>query len=364
MQRATPTGPSSTATPRAPRRSAEPQADDAERLPCLATRAPAPAATKAASVDTLMVHDRSPPVPQVSSSGPSTSTRSAYRSIVRTRAAISAGVSPLARRAMANPAIWAGVARPSRIVARAPPASPAVSSSPRISLASSGGHRVPASIDIRQRAYRRHGRFPGYRTGPRFREGLTRGSGGAAPLAEDPAALPFCETAPHSVLLAGGQRELQAGLADGAHAADHLRFLGQAVVVRRRIEDEGVTAPAEADGPPVLPHRPVHLLRPATPLQHRASHDSISPRWHRKKLIGCLFPNPSRAMPRMSKFVHWASPPNIPDGELRRPPAGAEPRAPRLGTLRPARHRRRHHRRRGRPRRRRPGAADGPRRTG
>ncbi len=77
MQRATPAGPSSTVTPSVSRRSAEPQADVADRLPCLATRAPAPAATKAARVETLMLHDRSPPVPQVSSSGPATSTRSA-----------------------------------------------------------------------------------------------------------------------------------------------------------------------------------------------------------------------------------------------------------------------------------------------
>src|SRR5688572_6814382 len=120
--------------------------------------------------------------------------------MVRTRAAISAGVSPLARRATAKPAICAGVASPSRIVDRARPASSAVSSSPRMSLASRNGQKgVSASSDIGCREYR-WGAGDG-------------GSGGAAPLAEHAAALPFREPAPDSVLLAGGERELQAGLA-------------------------------------------------------------------------------------------------------------------------------------------------------
>ncbi len=41
------------------------------RLPCLATVAPAPAAIKAAVVEMLKVPEASPPVPQVSSTGPS-----------------------------------------------------------------------------------------------------------------------------------------------------------------------------------------------------------------------------------------------------------------------------------------------------
>ena len=103
MQRTTPAGPRSIATPSSSSRSAEPQADDAARLPCFATRTPAPAITIAATVEMLNVCDRSPPVPQVSTSGPSGPSGaigigSAKRSIVRTSAASSTGVSPFARK--------------------------------------------------------------------------------------------------------------------------------------------------------------------------------------------------------------------------------------------------------------------------
>ena len=46
--------------------SAEPQSEETERLPCLATLSPAPATTKAVAVETLKVPEASPPVPQVS----------------------------------------------------------------------------------------------------------------------------------------------------------------------------------------------------------------------------------------------------------------------------------------------------------
>ena len=55
-------------TPRCSRTSAEPQRELIERLPCLATRTPAPATTNAAAVETLKVPEASPPVPQVSTS--------------------------------------------------------------------------------------------------------------------------------------------------------------------------------------------------------------------------------------------------------------------------------------------------------
>ena len=58
--------------PSASSTSAEPDCDDAERLPCLTTRAPAPAATIAAIVEMLTDIDRSPPVPTTSSSRPGT----------------------------------------------------------------------------------------------------------------------------------------------------------------------------------------------------------------------------------------------------------------------------------------------------
>ncbi len=58
-----------------------PACDDAARLPCFTTRAPAPAATSAAIVETLIVPDRSPPVPHVSIAPSATSTWVAYRCI-------------------------------------------------------------------------------------------------------------------------------------------------------------------------------------------------------------------------------------------------------------------------------------------
>ena len=57
-------------TPSASNTSALPQRLDTERLPCLATRTPAPASTSAAAVETLMVPARSPPVPHVSKTSP------------------------------------------------------------------------------------------------------------------------------------------------------------------------------------------------------------------------------------------------------------------------------------------------------
>ena len=53
-------------TPSACNTSAEPEREEIERLPCLATGTPAPATTKAAQVEILCVPLPSPPVPQVS----------------------------------------------------------------------------------------------------------------------------------------------------------------------------------------------------------------------------------------------------------------------------------------------------------
>ena len=67
-------------TPRASITSAEPHFELMLRLPCLATRTPAPAVTKATAVEMLKVPEASPPVPQVSTSAsrpvPLTSTAS------------------------------------------------------------------------------------------------------------------------------------------------------------------------------------------------------------------------------------------------------------------------------------------------
>ena len=75
MHLATASGDSAILTPSASRTSAEPVEPDIARLPCLAILTPAPAATNAAVVDMLKLPEASPPVPQVSTSQPSTLTR-------------------------------------------------------------------------------------------------------------------------------------------------------------------------------------------------------------------------------------------------------------------------------------------------
>ena len=69
MALATRSGGRSMRTPRCSSTSADPQRELIERLPCLATRTPAPATTKAAVVEMLKVQEASPPVPQVSING-------------------------------------------------------------------------------------------------------------------------------------------------------------------------------------------------------------------------------------------------------------------------------------------------------
>src|SRR5689334_9961985 len=115
MQRATPAGSSSMLTPSASSRSAEPHLLVAERLPCLATAQPAPAATSAAVVETLKV-EGPPPVPQVSTrSSRAVGTGDARLRIVRARPTSSGTVSPFARRAIRKAPVWTGSVRPSMI---------------------------------------------------------------------------------------------------------------------------------------------------------------------------------------------------------------------------------------------------------
>ncbi len=64
-------GGTSSEIPSASSTSAEPHLDEIERLPCLATCTPAPAATNAAAVEMLNVPEASPPVPHVSTSNSS-----------------------------------------------------------------------------------------------------------------------------------------------------------------------------------------------------------------------------------------------------------------------------------------------------
>src|SRR3954465_14944041 len=114
MQSATAAGSRSIWAPSASRRSADPDLPVAERLPCLATVQPAPAATNAAVVDTLKV-GLPPPVPAVSSrfSRSPTSTDLASERMVWASPTISSTVSPFVRSAIRNAAACASEARPS-----------------------------------------------------------------------------------------------------------------------------------------------------------------------------------------------------------------------------------------------------------
>jgi hypothetical protein len=105
MHCATAAGVRSIRAPSASSTSAEPDSPVADRLPCLATAQPAPAAINAAVVETLNVR-RTPPVPAVSSSSSRDAvTRTACARIVRARPASSSTVSPLVRSAIRNAAI-------------------------------------------------------------------------------------------------------------------------------------------------------------------------------------------------------------------------------------------------------------------
>ena len=125
-QRATPSGARSIFTPSFSSTSAEPQSDEAARLPCLATRAPHAADTMAARVEMLKVARPSPPVPHVSSSAPSTWIGVAMARAERAKPVSSSTVSPFIRSATTNPAICDGVASPRMMTSKAAAASSSV----------------------------------------------------------------------------------------------------------------------------------------------------------------------------------------------------------------------------------------------
>jgi hypothetical protein len=117
--------------------SALPVRDDTARLPCLATRPPAAATTKATAVDTLNVPPPSPPVPHVSMSGRGTAAKgiAAFR-MARAMPVTSSTVSPFMRSPMARAPIWAGEASPARIVPMTAAASSSRSDWPAATLPS------------------------------------------------------------------------------------------------------------------------------------------------------------------------------------------------------------------------------------
>src|SRR5574341_1809217 len=144
--RATCCGVRSRLTPSVSTTSAEPQSDETERFPCLATRSPEPATTKAVAVETLNVPAASPPVPAVSISmsrsvpvRPATSStrvriRTAFWRITCAKPISSSTVSPFIRSAVRNAAIWAFVAAPDMIASIAAAASMRVRSRRSISV--------------------------------------------------------------------------------------------------------------------------------------------------------------------------------------------------------------------------------------
>ena len=93
--------------PSASSTSADPEDDEAARLPCLTTVSPAPATTSADIVEMLTVCDRSPPVPTMSTVRPGTVIRTACCSIVSARPVSSVTLSPLVFSAIRNAATWA-----------------------------------------------------------------------------------------------------------------------------------------------------------------------------------------------------------------------------------------------------------------
>src|SRR5205085_440716 len=129
----------------------EPDSPVAERLPCLATAQPAPAAISAAVVETLKV-GRPPPVPAVSMrSSRSVSTGVAKLRIAWARPTSSATVSPLVRSAISTPAVSTSEALPAITSASTAAVSSALRSR-RDASASSALVRTGLGKEVRQQA--------------------------------------------------------------------------------------------------------------------------------------------------------------------------------------------------------------------
>src|SRR5690349_19660757 len=141
---ATRCGDSVRSTPRASSTSAEPEDEEAARLPCLTTRTPLAAMTMEDIVEMLTVCERSPPVPTMSRLGPGTSIGLAWASIMSARPRSSSTVSPLARSATRNPASCTGDASPRITSPIAHAAWSVVRSRPAISSLSRSGQVAAA----------------------------------------------------------------------------------------------------------------------------------------------------------------------------------------------------------------------------
>src|SRR5215470_11542192 len=85
-------------------------------------------------------------------------------------------------------------------------------------------------------------------------------SGGASTLADEPTSLTFGEPTPHALLLARGDRVLEARFTHGADPTDRLGGLGELVGVGRRVEHVGVGAEAARVLAPRGARRPARRL--------------------------------------------------------------------------------------------------------
>src|SRR5512134_3902618 len=130
IARAIVSGAHSILTPSATNTSAEPEREEIERLPCLATGTPAPATTKAAQVEMLWVPLASPPVPQVSMAPSGALTLMARAFSARAAPAISSTVSPRTRSPISRAPICASVAAPDIMSPKASAASLSLRVSP------------------------------------------------------------------------------------------------------------------------------------------------------------------------------------------------------------------------------------------
>ena len=101
--------------PKASNRSAEPDFDEAARLPCLTTLAPAAFVIIAAVVEMFIVFAPSPPVPTVSTARSVIFIGAQYLYICATKASTSCALSPFAFKPVRNAFISSLLAEPSKI---------------------------------------------------------------------------------------------------------------------------------------------------------------------------------------------------------------------------------------------------------
>src|SRR5262245_61061698 len=137
--------------PSAASTSAEPDREEIERLPCLATGTPAPATTNAAQVEILCVPLASPPVPQVSIAPSGARTATARALSARAAPAISSTVSPRTRSPIRSAPICASVAPSDMMSPNASAASLSLSVAPSATRARMGRRYASSAMGAAER---------------------------------------------------------------------------------------------------------------------------------------------------------------------------------------------------------------------